>query len=152
MIRFRKLWEILNQAFVNFSRNRIRWILLFIVRYPVFEGFYPAIFFLIYRRDGIGIFFLISLMTAHRIIILISFHFVYIYMRLFFNITKIKKIDHFLKFAFMEIMLMLFLFWCIFHFNKYWNIFFSTHNRVFQFFPIFFARSWSAVKLLFIKF
>lgn len=140
------------QAPVNFSRNRIRWILLFIVRYPVFEGFYPAIFFLIYRRDGIGIFFLISLMTAHRIIILISFHFVYIYMRLFFNITKIKKIDHFLKFAFMEIMLMLFLFWCIFHFNKYWNIFFSTHNRVFQFFPIFFARSWSAVKLLFIKF
>lgn len=45
------------QAPVNFSRNRIRWILLFIVRYPVFEGFYPAIFFLIYSRDGIGIFF-----------------------------------------------------------------------------------------------
>lgn len=88
------------QAPVNFSRNRIRWILLFIVRYPVFEGFYPAIFFLIYRRDGIGIFFLISLMTAHRIIILISFHFrllcIYIY-AVIFQYYKDKEDRSFFK-------------------------------------------------------
>lgn len=61
--------------------------------YLILEGFYRAIFFLIYRRGGIGI-FSHQLNDSTRIIILILFHFrpFYIFcIYLFFNI--IKKID-----------------------------------------------------------